>query len=205
MVTATGTGVGKTLTSAILTLGLDACYWKPVQSGAEEGTDTDTVRAMTGAPPGRFLPEAYVFRAPLSPHRAAELEGAPAICPGNLCPPVVDRPLIIEGAGGLLVPLNRSMLFADVFAWWGLPMILCARTELGAINQALLSIEAMQNRGLALHGVVFLGEDNPDAIRTIAEFSQARVLAHIPPLASKTPAVLRDVFAARFTPRDFDP
>jgi dethiobiotin synthase len=202
VVTATGTGVGKTLTSAILTLGLDACYWKPVQSGAGEGTDTDAVCAMTGAPAERFLPEAYVFQAPLSPHRAAELEGS-VIDPDSLCPPSVERPLIIEGAGGLLVPLNRNTLFADVFARWGLPVILCARTELGAINQALLSIEAIRARGLTLHGVVYLGEDSPDTIRTVAEFSQARTLAHIPSLADITPDALREAFAKHFSRQDF--
>jgi dethiobiotin synthetase len=187
-----------------LTLGLDGCYWKPVQSGAGEGTDTDAVRALTGAPEARFLPEAYVLQAALSPHRVAELEGA-VIRPDSLHPPLVDRPLIIEGAGGLLVPLNRNTLFADVFARWGLPVILCARTELGAINQALLSIEAIQSRGLILHGVVYLGEDSPDTIRTIAGFSGARTLAHIPPLADMTPDALREVFARRFSPQDFAP
>lgn len=204
VITATGTGVGKTLTSAILTLGLNGCYWKPVQSGACEGTDTEAVRAMTGFPPARLLPEAYVFQAPLSPHRAAELEGA-VVRPELLRPPSVESPLIIEGAGGLLVPLDRRTLFADVFARWGLPVILCARTELGAINRTLLSIEAIRTRGLKLHGVVFLGEDNPDTIRTIGDFSQARTLAHIPLLAAKTPSALRRVFAECFAVADFAP
>jgi dethiobiotin synthetase len=202
VITATGTGVGKTLTSAILTLGLDGCYWKAVQSGAREGADAEAVRAMTGLPSERFLTEAYVLQAPLSPHRAAELEGA-VICPEEIQPPAADRPLIIEGAGGLLVPLDRRTLFADVFARWGLPVVLCARTELGAINQALLSIEVMRARGLTLHGVVFLGEDNPDTIRTIGDFSQARILAHIPPLPDKSPGALRRVFAERFSLPDF--
>lgn len=202
VITATGTGVGKTLTSAILTLGLSGCYWKPVQSGAREGTDTEAVREMTGFPPARMLPEAYVLQAPLSPHRAAELEGA-VIYPEMLHPPKVASPLIIEGAGGLLVPLDRRTLFADVFARWGLPVILCVRTELGAINRALLSIEVMRARGLTLHGIVFLGEGNQDTIRTIGDFSQARTLAHIPPLDAKTPDVLRRVFAERFSMADF--
>lgn len=202
VVTATGTGVGKTLVSAILALGLDACYWKPVQSGAAEGTDTESLRLMTDLPDERFLAESWVFQAPLSPHRAAELEGA-VIDPARLDPPAAPRPLVIEGAGGLLVPLDRRTLFADVFARWGLPVILCARTELGGINHALLSIEVMRARGLILHGVVFLGEDNPDAIETIGAFSGARKLAHIPILNDKTPAALRRVFAERFSPQDF--
>jgi dethiobiotin synthetase len=204
VITATGTGVGKTLTSAILTLGLDGCYWKPVQSGASEETDTEAVRAMTGLPAGRFHPEAYVFQAPLSPHRAAELESA-AIYPEGLHPPASSRPLLIEGAGGLLVPLDRRTLFADVFARWGLPVILCARTELGGVNHALLSIEVMRSRGMTIHGLVFLGEDNPDTIRTIGDFSQVRTLAHIPPLADKSPGGLRRVFAERFSLADFAP
>lgn len=202
VVTATGTGVGKTLVSAILTLGLDGCYWKPVQSGAGEGTDTESLRRMTGLPGERFLPEAWVLQAPLSPHRAAELEGV-VIDPARLDPPAASRPLVIEGAGGLLVPLDRRTLFADLFARWDLPVILCARTELGGINHALLSIEVMRARGLRLHGVVFLGEDNPDAIQTIGAFSGARRLAHIPPLSDKTPAALRRVFTERFSLQDF--
>jgi dethiobiotin synthetase len=204
VITATGTGVGKTLTSAILTLGLDGCYWKPVQSGAGEGSDTASVRAMTGLPPERFLPEAYSLQAPLSPHRAAELEGA-VIDPDRIRPPRTSRPLLIEGAGGLLAPLDRRTLFADLFAHWGLPLILCARTELGAINHALLAVEAIRARGLGLHGIVFLGEDNSDTIRTIGDFSQARTLAHIPPLTETTPAALHEAFSERFAPQDFDP
>jgi dethiobiotin synthase len=201
IVTGTGTGVGKTLTSAILTLGLDGCYWKPVQSGASEGADAASVRAMTGLSADRFLAEAYVLQAALSPHRAAELEGV-VIDPSGIDPPAAPRRLIIEGAGGLLVPLDRRTVFADLFARWGLPMILCARTELGAINHALLSIEAIRSRGLDLLGVVFLGEET-DAIRTIGEFAQIRILAHIPHLQDKSPAALRRAFAERFSPQDF--
>jgi dethiobiotin synthetase len=192
----TGTDIGKTLTAAVLMLGLDASYWKPVQCGTS-ARDTKTLHELTGLPADRFLPEAHVFQAPLSPHRAAELENKEVELE-RLQPPSCDRTLLIEGAGGLLVPLTRKILFADLFAQWEIPMILCARTELGTINHTLLSIEAAQARKIPLHGLVFLGPENEDSMRTIQAFSGARILGHIPLLPKVNTAALSAAFTASF-------
>jgi len=202
IVTGTDTGIGKTTVAAMLVLALDASYWKPIQSGAEEGTDRQRVQALTQLPDDRFLPERYVLSQPLSPHRAAELDGI-EIEAEALALPALDRTLVIEGAGGLMVPVTRNKLQIDVFADWSLPIILCARTALGTINHTLLSIEALRSRHMRLHGLIFVGDDNPDNMRTIADFSGARILGHVPRLDRIGRAVLLDVFARGFRREDF--
>ena len=202
IVSGTDTGIGKTTLAAMLVLALDALYWKPIQSGTQDGTDTQRVRALTLLPDDRFLAERYVLLQPLSPHRAAELDGV-AIEPEALMVPAAARTLIVEGAGGLMVPITRRFLQIDLFADWGLPIILCARTALGTINHTLLSIEALRSRRLQLHGLIFVGNDNADNVRTIAEFSGARVLGHVPQLQSIDRGALLDAFVRGFRREDF--
>jgi dethiobiotin synthetase len=202
IVSGTDTGIGKTTVAAMLVLALDALYWKPIQSGTQDGTDTQRVRALTLLPDDRFLLERYVLLQPLSPHRAAELDGV-AIEPEALMVPAAARTLIVEGAGGLMVPITRRFLQIDLFADWGLPIILCARTALGTINHTLLSIEALRSRRLQLHGLIFVGNDNADNVRTIAEFSGARVLGHVPQLQSIDRGALLDAFVRGFRREDF--
>ncbi|MBW8880880.1 MAG: ATP-dependent dethiobiotin synthetase BioD [Asticcacaulis sp.] len=202
IITGTDTGIGKTGVAALLTLGLDGDYWKPVQSGVEDGTDTEIVRILTNLPDERFRPEAYVLTEPLSPHRSAELDGV-IIDPDRLTMPVTGRTLIIEGAGGLLVPLTRDYLQIDQFARWNAPLILCARTGLGTINQTLLSIEAIRRRNLPLHGIIFIGDDNPDNIRTIADLSGASVLGRLPRIDPLNATTLTAAFADHFRLEDF--
>ena len=202
IVTGTDTGIGKTTVAAMLTLALDACYWKPIQSGTQEETDRQRIQALTALSDDRFLPESYVLSAPLSPHRAAELEGT-EIDPKALVIPVSDRNLIVEGAGGLMVPLTRGKLQIDLFAAWMAPIILCARTGLGTINHTLLSIEALRRRNMSLHGLIFIGDHNADNIRAIVEFSGVQLLGHVPLLARVDRAALLSVFAAGFRIKDF--
>jgi len=202
IVSGTDTGIGKTAAAAMLTLGLEAHYWKPIQSGTEDGTDTATVKALTGLPDAHFLPEAYVLGAPLSPHRSAELDGV-EIDPERLVLPRVDRSLIVEGAGGLMVPVTRALLQIDLFRRWDAPVILCARTGLGTINHTLLSIEALRARAMKLHGLLFIGEANPDNIRTIAELSHTRVLGRLPWLDQVDAETLGTAFAEHFNVEDF--
>jgi len=202
IVSGTDTGIGKTTVAAMLVLALDALYWKPIQSGTQDGTDMQRVRALTLLPDDRFLPERYVLSHPLSPHRAAELDGV-AIEPEALMVPAAAPMLLIEGAGGLMVPITRRLLQIDLFADWSLPIILCARTALGTINHTLLSIEALRSRRLQLHGLIFVGDDNPDNMRTIGEFSGARILGHVPRLQSVDRAALLDAFARGFRREDF--
>ncbi len=200
IITGTGTGIGKTLAAAILMLGLDADYWKPLQSGTP--TDTDTVKALTALPASRFHKESYVFKQPLSPHIAAEMEGI-TIDVANIKAPPTPRSLLVEGAGGLMVPVTRSLLMIDLFKSLGAPVILCARTELGTINHTLLSVEALRARGIPLHGLIFLGPEMKNTRKTILDFTKARMLGHIPVLAEQTPLALKNTFDTAFNKNDF--
>jgi dethiobiotin synthetase len=202
IVTGTDTGVGKTVFSAALAGSLGAIYWKPIQSGLEGGTDSEMVRRLSGLSGASVLPEAYRLMTPVSPHLAAEIDGI-TIDPQALVLPETDRPLVVEGAGGLLVPLTRETTYIDLFERWQAPVVLCARTSLGTINHTLLSVEAMRARGIALLGVAFIGEENLDSERTITEMGQVRRLGRLPHLAPLTVDTLRAAFARHFDGRDF--
>ncbi|HEY0269959.1 MAG TPA: dethiobiotin synthase [Sphingomonas sp.] len=198
VVTGTDTDVGKTVFAAALAVALGAAYWKPIQSGLETHGDSAAV-ARLGVT--RVLPEAYRLNRPLSPHRAAELDGV-AIDPARLAPPAADR-LVIEGAGGVLVPVTRDLLFADLFARWACPVVLVARTGLGTINHSLLSIEALRRRGVAILGVAFVGAANEDNEATIAAIGAVKRLGRLPLLDPLDAATLSAAFAAHFRLEDF--
>ncbi|PZQ18873.1 MAG: ATP-dependent dethiobiotin synthetase BioD [Ancylobacter novellus] len=202
VVTGTDTDVGKTIFAAGLVNALGASYWKPVQAGLEGETDSQTVARLARLPPERALPEAWRLRTPASPHLAAEIDGV-AIDPQALTPPEVAGPLVIEGAGGLFVPLTRETLTIDVFARWRLPVVVVARTALGTINHTLLSLSALKARDVPVIGVAFVGEENADSIRAIATFSGAKVLGRLPPVVPLTPRTLAEEFGKAFRLRDF--
>lgn len=202
VVTGTDTGIGKTVFAAGLTALLDGVYWKPVQSGIEEETDSEIVARLATLSPERVLPETWRLKEPLSPHRAAELDGV-EIDAEALALPATERPLVIEGAGGLMVPVNRRALYIDVFARWAAPVVLCARTGLGTINHTLLSIEALRSRSVPLLGVAFIGDEMADTQRTIAEMGNVRVLGRLPRLDPLTPQALTDAMRANFNAADF--
>lgn len=197
VVTGTDTGIGKTVFAAGLTAALGASYWKPVQAGLDGETDTETVTRLARLPPERVIPEAWRLNTPASPHLAAELDGV-AIDPDALEPPAVDGPLVIEGAGGLLVPLDRRTLTIDLFARWGLPVVLVARTALGTINHTLLSLEALRARNMAVAGVAFVGEPHDENLRIIGALSGAPILGRLPSLDPLTPDTLAAAFDAGF-------
>jgi dethiobiotin synthetase len=194
IVTGTDTDVGKSVFAAALAGHLDGWYWKPIQAGLEGGTDRERVAALSGLPHERILPEAWRLATPCSPHRAAEIDRV-AIDPDALALPH-QRPLVIEGAGGALVPLTRKVLFADLFARWGLPTIVVARTALGTINHSLLTIEALRARGVAIHGVAFIGEPVEDSEVTICEMGQVKRLGRLPWLDPLDAVSLRAAFDA---------
>jgi dethiobiotin synthetase len=202
IVTGTDTDVGKTVLAAALAAAFDGYYWKPIQCGLENGGDRETVRRLSGLAEDRILPEAYRLRTPASPHRAAEFDGV-EIDTERLSPPVVPRPLIIEGAGGLMVPLTRKTLQIDVFAGWAIPVVLCARTALGTINHTLLSLEALGRRGVSVLGIAFIGDENADTQRTIVEMSGIRALGRLGRVAPLERAQLAAAFAAGFSLGDF--
>ncbi|MFD1951382.1 dethiobiotin synthase [Sphingomonas arantia] len=203
VVTGTDTGIGKTVFAAALAGALGAHYWKPVQAGLDEAGDSATVATLSGLPADRILPEAYRLNTPCSPHRAAELDGI-EIDPDRLSLPTVAGPLVVEGAGGVLVPLTRTLLYADMFARWAAPVILVARTELGTINHSLLSIEALRARGVPLLGIAFVGEGNTDSEATICGIGQVRRLGRLPILPALDRETLAKAFAESFAIADFE-
>ncbi len=202
VVTGTDTGIGKTVFSAGLAGFLDGCYWKPVQSGLDEASDAETVQSLSGLAPERIRPEAYRLKTPASPHLAAEIDGI-TINPGILKPPSVDRPLVIEGAGGLMVPLTRTTLLVDVFQRWQAPVVLCARTALGTINHTLLSVEALKARRIPILGIAFVGDPHEENARIIGALTGVRVLGRLPRLDPLDAGTLRAAFADAFDRKDF--
>jgi len=198
VVTGTDTGIGKTVFAAALARALGAAYWKPIQSGLLDGADGETVASLGVE---RVLPEAYRLTGPLSPHRAAELDDV-TIDPARLTPPA-GGPLVIEGAGGVLVPVTRDLLYADVFARWGLPVVLVARTGLGTINHSLLSVEALRARGVAVHGIAFVGDANEDNEATICAMARVKRLGRLPRLELLDAGSLSHAFNQHFEIKDF--
>ncbi|MAH04239.1 MAG: dethiobiotin synthase [Alphaproteobacteria bacterium] len=203
IISATDEDIGKTVVSAMLVQALGYNYWKPIQTGiGDGGVDTRRVQKMTGLPDERFLPESYVFAEAVSPHLAAELDGV-SLDLNCINLPQSDNPLIIEGAGGLMVPLTRDNLYINQFKKWDVPLILCARTGLGTINHTLLSLEALWSRNINVHGVIFVGEPNDDNIQTIADFSKVRILGHMPWISDLDAAGLHNCFKRNFRLQDF--
>ena len=184
-ITGTDTDVGKTVAAAWAMLHLEASYWKPVQSGLDGETDEAAVRRITGAPDDRFLASAYELPEPLSPHESARRAGV-RIDMTALALPQVEGPLIVEGAGGLLVPLNEEALVIDLIAALGLPALLVCRSTLGTINHTLLSLEALRRRDVPIAGVILNGPPTPHNRTAIETYGAARVIAEIPPLAPLT-------------------
>ncbi|MGQ5717430.1 dethiobiotin synthase [Pseudochrobactrum asaccharolyticum] len=200
IVSGTDTGIGKTIFSAALTQALQGSYWKPVQSGLEDETDSEVVRRLV--PDCPVLPEQWRLQLPASPHLSAQAEGV-EIDPAALNIPHCDRPLVVEGAGGLIVPLTRSQTYLDVFACWQLSLILCARTQLGTINHSLLSLEALRSRNIPVLGVVFIGHAHEDSEGIICKLGKVRRLGRLPVLDDLNPQTLKQAFAENFNLHDF--
>ena len=199
LVTGTDTGVGKTVVSALLCAALDGIYWKPVQTGSREGTDRETVRRLAALDAGDEIPEAYCFPEPVSPHLAAEWNGV------RIRLDAIRRPLlpetkwlIVEGAGGVLVPLNDSEFIVDLIKHLGFPVVLVARTALGTINHTLLSLEALRQRGIPVSGIVLNGEENPDNRKALERYGRVPILGWVPPLPEISRQALRRVFEEHF-------
>jgi dethiobiotin synthase len=207
-VTGTDTGVGKTLTCALLlsalrARGVDAGYFKPVQTGDDD--DTRTVVDLSGAPNEAFARPVYSFRLPAAPSRAARAEGQSIELAriGRAFRALPERPWIVEGAGGLLVPLEdrepSRMLTRDLVLELGLPLLIVSSTRLGTINHTLLTLESARRSGIEVLGLVLSGKEDPGLEETFAAFDPAPVLARVPALSDVTPAVVqalgRELFA----------
>ncbi len=178
VVTGIGTDVGKTVVSALLCEALGANYWKPVQTGASDQTDRARVQSLVSRDV-HFFPEVYSLDQPISPHAAAALEGV-YIEPAKLDIPVSRRPLIIEGAGGVHVPLNDRQTFLDLLQVWDISVIIVSKNYLGSINHTLMTIEVLQQRGIPIAGLVFNGSSTPLSERVIASYSKVPVLGYVP-------------------------
>jgi len=194
-VTGTDTDVGKTVVAAALTLGLDAYYWKPIQSGLTPSTDTADVRRWTGLPGERFVPESYRLREPMSPHAAAEIDDVTIHVERIVATELpTDRPVVIEGAGGLMVPLNGTDLMIDLVARLGAPVVLVARTALGTLNHTLLSVSELRRRSIPLLGVVLNGDEHESNRRAIERYGEVPVLGRVPRLDTLDTPSLRRAF-----------
>lgn len=195
IVTGTDTGIGKTVFAAGLAAALGAYYWKPIQAGVDPDGDKEEVARLSGLPVAHILPEAYRLATPASPHLAARIDGV-TIELDRLALPQIDGPLVVEGAGGVLVPISETLLIADLFAHWGQPVILCARTALGTINHSLLSVEALRARGVPIAGIAFIGEAHVENERIIPLLAGVPSLGRLPLLDPLSPAELAQAFAA---------
>ncbi len=183
-ITGTDTGVGKTALSALLVAALDAIYWKPIQTGSIEGTDRETVRRLAKVSDERLLPEAYCFEPPVSPHLAAREAGVRIRLDTLAWPPAESadaaRTWIVEGAGGVLVPINENETMVDLMRRVGLPVLVAARSTLGTINHTSLTLAALRAAHLEVRGVVFVGDAHDENRRAIEHYGATRVLGRIP-------------------------
>ena len=190
-ITGTDTGVGKTVASAVLTLALNAYYWKPIQTGfLEDGLEEQTVQQLTALDHSCFLPSVYRFQAGLAIDQAAALE-AQSVELERCQLPNVSHSLIVEGAGGVFHPLNETTLFFDLMKKLNLPVIIVCRGTVGTINHTLLTVEALRAREIAIHGLIFSGDLNSESQLTIEKWGQVRTLFHIPFFKSLTHSVLK--------------
>lgn len=195
VVCGTDTDVGKTLVSAVLVQGLQASYWKPVQCGElASGGDSGQVQALTAAKTGRILPEAYKLKQPASPHQAAAAEGI-SLNESQLNLPVVQGSLVVELAGGLLVPLRHDLLQIEMLQRWGLPVVLVTRTGLGTLNHSLLSLEALERRRIHLLGVVLNGQPHPANEASLQSIGKVQILGRIPTLEKVDASAIKGLWS----------
>lgn len=178
-ITGIGTGIGKTIVSAVLVEKLKADYWKPVQSGDLENSDTLKVKSLVSNTISVFHHEAYRLTKPYSPHKSAAIDGL-TIDPKKIILPLTDNLLIIEGAGGLMVPLNDNFLMIDLIKHFNAQVILVSSNYLGSINHTLLSIDVLKQRDISVKGIVFNGLDDNDSRSFIVNYSKLPDIGHIP-------------------------
>lgn len=201
-ITGTDTGVGKTVISAMIVAGTGAEYWKPVQCGTDETTDREWVIRSAGVPPSRTYKEAYLLKHPLSPHAAARCEGVTIDLGAITLPPSSpSRSLVVEGAGGIMVPLNDRHYMVDLMKRLKLPVLLVASSRLGTINHTLLSLEQLRRHGLEILGVVVNGHRNLSNRDAIRGYGGVAILAEVEPLQRIDPNTLKKAFEQAFLKR----
>lgn len=176
-ITGIGTEVGKTLVAAIVTEALKADYWKPVQAGDLDNSDTHKLKRLVSNEQSTFHSNSYKLKTPMSPHAAAEIDGM-KIDLKKIERPDTERDLVIEGAGGLLVPLNEKDTIIDLISKKDI-VVLVSRHYLGSINHTLLSVEALKQRGIKKVGIIFSGEEHPSTEKIIEKMSGLRIIGRI--------------------------
>lgn len=199
-ITGTDTGIGKTTVAALLCAALDAIYWKPIQTGSRQGTDRRTVMRLARLPIGRTFPETYIFAPPVSPHLAAQRARVRIELRKIKIPRLGGREnLIVEGAGGVLVPINAKQLMIDLMRRLKLPILLVARTSLGTINHTLLSLAALRAARLKIHGVIMVGPtDRLENRRAVEHYGEVQVVGVLPFLRTLNHQSLVSVFRKNF-------
>jgi dethiobiotin synthetase len=178
-ITGISTGIGKTVTSAVLVEKLKADYWKPIQSGDLDQSDSLTVKSLISNQKSTIHPEKYKLTQPLSPHLSAKLDGV-HIQLENLTPPQTENTLIIEGAGGLMVPLNEKELLLDLIKNLGIEVIVVSQNYLGSINHTLLTINTLKQNQIKIKGIIFSGDENLETQRYILQYTNVNDLGRIP-------------------------
>lgn len=197
-VTGTDTGVGKTVVSALLTAGLGATYWKPIQSGTLEETDTQFVKRVTNLPGKHFREERFTFTQPLSPHASSQIDGHTVKIEKFELPYIRTRHLIVEGAGGLMVPINEKDMIIDLISHFNLPVVLVARSGLGTLNHTLLSIEALKKRNIEIWGVIMNGPLHYNNRLALEKYGDVSVKAEIEHMENIDPESLKKEFKKQF-------
>ncbi|MEI8135570.1 MAG: dethiobiotin synthase [bacterium] len=200
IIAGTDTNVGKTILSALLMSVDDSYeYWKPIQSGLQEETDSEAVLRISECDPKRILPEAFRLTQPLSPHLSSRLDGI-SIEIESLLPPKLDN-MIIETAGGVFAPFNNDLFQIDLMMMWNLPVILAARSSLGTINHTLLTIEAFRARDIELEGVVMIGEPNEENEKAVAHYGKTEIIGRIPIISNLNKQNLQATYTEHFGDR----
>ena len=180
-ITGIGTGIGKTLISAILTEKLKADYWKPIQSGDLETSDSITLGSLISNTQTVIHPESYRLTQPLSPHLSARLDGID-IDLNKINMPLTENNLIIEGAGGLMVPLNEKELIIDLIKKLNVEVILVSQNYLGSINHTLLSVNLLKQYEIPIKGIIFNGDEHMETERYIQQYAKIKKLGNVPSL-----------------------
>jgi dethiobiotin synthetase len=178
-ITGIGTGIGKTIISAVLVEKLKADYWKPVQSGDLNESDTWKVKSLVTNTTSFFHPETYRLSQPFSPHKSAAIDGI-TIQSEKIILPLTSNTLIIEGAGGLMVPLNNNFLVIDLIRQLNAEVILVSRNYLGSINHTLLSVNTLNQYQIPVKGIIFNGPKDIYSKEFILDYTKVELLGHIP-------------------------
>lgn len=191
-VTGIGTNVGKTIVAAVLTEALEADYWKPVQSGIIEGSDAATVKSLISNSKTHIYPESYLLKQPLSPHFAAKIDGV-EINLNKIRKPETANHLIIEGAGGILVPLNDKQYVIDIARQIECEIVLVISDYLGCINHSLLSIDYLQRNQFKIHALAFNGQFEPEVKQAIISYAPIDKVISVPMIQTLSKQTVKDI------------